>query len=186
MPRLMSDQLNEKEKKVFAAFPSEKDEKGSFLYVGLSDLAGKAFNKRGVAPKTKGNSWVRNSLRKLLSLKLVQQKGARSGFYRLTGSEPPEPKTAEQLAEERAAAKNGTKKAAKKKLAKAVKAKGKGKAKGKVKGKGKGAGGDGDEVVPLSLVSGAASDSDTVSSDRSVGDGAVDDDDEDLFSTESR
>lgn len=133
MPRAMSNQLNEKEKRVFAAFPTEKDDKGAYQYVALSDLAGKAFNKRGIAPKTKGNSWVRNSMRKLLALKLVQMKGGREGLYRLTGTVPAEPKvkTADELEE---SPKNGVKKAAKKKpKAKKVKAKSKAKSKGKSK-----------------------------------------------------
>lgn len=134
MPRAMSNQLNDKEKRVLAAFPTDKDDKG-FQYVALSDLAGKAFNKRGIAPKTKGNSWVRNSMRKLLALKLVQMKGARTGLYRLTGTVPPESK-AKVEGEQEEASKNGVKKAAKKK-SKAKKPKVKAKVKGKGKGKGK-------------------------------------------------
>lgn len=109
MPRVMSQALNDKEKRVLAAFPTEKDDKGHYQYVTLSDLAGKSFAKRGVSPKTKGNSWVRNSLRKLLALKLVFMKGARTGQYRLTGNQPPEPKTAEEEAATKAKAKTKTK-----------------------------------------------------------------------------
>lgn len=142
MPRLMSTVLNEKEKRVLAAFPTEKDEKDAFQYVTLSELAGKAFNKRGTAPKTKGNSWVRNSMRKLLSLKLVQMKGSRSGSYRLTGKLPPEPRVEAEAVEAEAngVKKNVTpKKSTSKKKAKKAKSKSNGRAKAKVES------GDGDE-----------------------------------------
>jgi len=47
----------------------------------ISDLAGAAFPKKGTSHATKGNSWVRNSLRKLVKLGLVKGKGKRSGEY---------------------------------------------------------------------------------------------------------
>lgn len=71
--------LNTKEKAVLAAFPAPKAD-GPYTEIG--ELAKKAFPKKGTAPKTKGNSWVRNSLRKLLRLKLIEQEKPRSGRYR--------------------------------------------------------------------------------------------------------
>lgn len=81
--------LNDKEKKVCDVLASVKDDKDvekSFL--SLKQIAGKAFNKRGTEPKTKGNSWVRNSMRKLVRLGLVKGKGPKSGLYSSTGLDP--------------------------------------------------------------------------------------------------
>lgn len=104
--KAMSYKLNDKEQRVFDAFPKDKS------FIGLSDLAGKAFgSKRGTSPKSKGNSWVRNSLRKLVSLKLVKFKGARTGEYCLTGNsmpEPPPPKP-EKVSKKKSASKAGAK-----------------------------------------------------------------------------
>ncbi len=88
--------LTEKEGRVLEAFielgatPDSKDEKGNLIFVSLSDLAGVAFAKRGTSPKTKGNSWVRNSMRKLLKMKLVKHKGGKSGLYARTEVPVPE------------------------------------------------------------------------------------------------
>lgn len=88
--------LTEKEGRVVEAFielgatPDSKDDKGNLIFVSLSDLAGVAFAKRGTSPKTKGNSWVRNSMRKLLKLKLVKHKGGKSGLYARTEVPVPE------------------------------------------------------------------------------------------------
>ena len=68
--------LNQKEARVLKAL-----EDG--LPVSIGDIARVAFPGKGVSSKTKGNSWVRNSLRKLLKLKLVSSKGKRSGLYLL-------------------------------------------------------------------------------------------------------
>jgi predicted transcriptional regulator len=78
-----STALNTKEETVFKAFPRENA-------ITISDLAEKAFPKKGVSAATKGNSWVRNSLRKLIRLKLVEHvkvsgKGTKSGSYKRTG-----------------------------------------------------------------------------------------------------
>lgn len=74
--------LNLKEQAVLAAMPHPKDDE--LVYTVLSELAGKAFNKRGTSPTTKGNSWVRNSLRKLLKLGLVKHKAGKTGTYART------------------------------------------------------------------------------------------------------
>src|SRR4051812_24386415 len=56
--------LNDKELKVWEAFPAlGKDDEPKYLT--LSELAGEAFPKKGTNPKSKPNSWVRNSMRKL-------------------------------------------------------------------------------------------------------------------------
>jgi len=75
--------LNPKEEAVLKAFGT----KG--VPVAISELAAASFAKRGTSAKTKGNSWVRNSLRRLLALGLVEQvpgeDGAvRSGYYMRT------------------------------------------------------------------------------------------------------
>ena len=83
MQRRSSFELNDKEKKVLAAFPRKP---GNFITI--EDLARKCFASIGVAPDKKGNSWVRNSLRKLLRLKLVKHKGAKAGEYARTELRP--------------------------------------------------------------------------------------------------
>jgi len=99
--------LTEKEGRVVEAFielgatPDSKDEKGNLIFVSLSDLAGVAFSKRGTSPKTKGNSWVRNSMRKLLKLKLVKHKGGKSGLYARTEIPVPEISVADEKTEEK-------------------------------------------------------------------------------------
>ncbi len=71
--------LNPKQQRVFDVFD---------VWAGkplkLADVAGRAFTKKGTATDTKGNSWVRNSLRKLVSMKLVKKCG--KGLYRRTGT----------------------------------------------------------------------------------------------------
>jgi hypothetical protein len=73
--------LNPKEQRVFDVFDVFDVWAGKPL--NLSDVAGRAFTKKGTEPKTHGNSWVRNSLRKLVRLKLVKKCGR--GRYRRTG-----------------------------------------------------------------------------------------------------
>lgn len=83
MEKRSAYELNEKEKKVLAACPRKP---GS--YITIEELARRAFKSHGIASKTKGNSWVRNSLRKLLKLKLVEHKGGKSGEYARTERRP--------------------------------------------------------------------------------------------------
>lgn len=73
--------LNAKEEATLAAFP-RRGEKDSF--VELKSLAGKAFPHKGADAGKKGNSWVRNSVRKLLKLGLVKHAGGKSGEYART------------------------------------------------------------------------------------------------------
>jgi len=81
--------LNTKEMAVYRAFPSSS-EGSNGEEVSIADLAKAAFPKKGTAPQTKGNSWVRNSVRKLLRLGLVAYKGGKSGIYfRVAGSVRP-------------------------------------------------------------------------------------------------
>ena len=79
--RQASYALNDKEKKVLDAFK----EAGEALEI--EEIARRAFDVKrvGASPKSKGNSWVRNSLRKLLRLKLVAG-GDRSGIYKRTAA----------------------------------------------------------------------------------------------------
>ena len=83
MGKRESSELNDKEKSVLEAFP----EVG--VAVGIEDLAKMAFDTKryGASPKTRGNTWVRNSMRKLLRLKLVSG-GDRSGKYTRTALKP--------------------------------------------------------------------------------------------------
>jgi hypothetical protein len=78
--------LNSKEEVVLSSLPSPSgdDKAGSFRE--LEEIAKKAFGdqKRGSAPKSKGNSWVRNSMRKLLRLGLVVHAPGKSGQYART------------------------------------------------------------------------------------------------------
>lgn len=67
-------ELNTKEKKVLKALVI-KDK------THLSVLATEAFNS-GQASKTKGNSWARNSLRRLMAHELVKRVG--EGTYEIT------------------------------------------------------------------------------------------------------
>jgi hypothetical protein len=78
--------LNTKEQTVLASLPSPKGDDKTGEYLSLEDIAKKAFGdqKRGSAPKSKGNSWVRNSMRKLLALKLVNHAPGKSGKYART------------------------------------------------------------------------------------------------------
>ena len=64
---------NDKEKKLLAAFPAPG------IAVTIEDLARVCFASVGVASNKRGNSWVRNSLRKPVRLKLVKQVGR--GLY---------------------------------------------------------------------------------------------------------
>lgn len=79
-------ELNAKEKAVLSAFPRVEggDEFGPSI--SIVDLAHRAFRKKGSSPGTTGNSWVRNSLRKLVRGGLVAQvaEGKHTGLYRRT------------------------------------------------------------------------------------------------------
>lgn len=90
MPREMLKTLNTKELAVYSAFPAPKDGAQYGTEMEIEELAALAFPKKGSSPATKGNSWVRNSLRKLLKLGFIKYEGRRSGTYcRIAGS--PEP-----------------------------------------------------------------------------------------------
>lgn len=79
----MTLSLNVKEQAVYEALPAYKDE---VPWISIEDLASKAFagQKRGTSSGTRGNSWVRNSLRKPLRLGLIKQQGRKSGMYART------------------------------------------------------------------------------------------------------
>lgn len=64
---------NDKERKLIKAFP------GTDQPASLSDLARVAYPSMGARSTTKGNSWVRNSLRKPIKFKFVKQLGR--GLY---------------------------------------------------------------------------------------------------------
>jgi hypothetical protein len=79
--------LNSKEEVVLRSMPAptlDGDGRGEFKT--LEEIAKKAFGdqKRGSAPRSKGNSWVRNSMRKLLRLGLVLHGPGKSGQYART------------------------------------------------------------------------------------------------------
>jgi hypothetical protein len=78
--------LNTKEQAVLACLPAPTGDDKLGEFMTLEDLAKKAFGaqKRGSAPNSKGNSWVRNSMRKLLALKLVNHASGKSGKYART------------------------------------------------------------------------------------------------------
>lgn len=78
--------LNTKEQAVLACLPAPTGDDKLGKLMTLEDLAKEAFGdqKRGSAPKSKGNSWVRNSMRKLLALKLVNHAPGKSGKYART------------------------------------------------------------------------------------------------------
>lgn len=82
--RKSSVELNTKELEVLRNFPSPKNGEDLGAPISLADLARDAFPKKGTSPTTKGNSWVRNSMRKLLRLKLVKHGGRKSGKYMRT------------------------------------------------------------------------------------------------------
>lgn len=77
---MIKKKLNKKEAAVFLSFDVPSGGKDG-APATLSDLAGRAFPKKGASSATKGNSWVRNCLRKLVRLGIVQGKGGRSGTY---------------------------------------------------------------------------------------------------------
>jgi hypothetical protein len=83
MPRKQNFELNDKEKAVYAAFSVPASGQSAGASASIEDLAAKAFKarKKGSAPGSKGNSWTRNSLRKLVRLGLVKMGGGRSGSY---------------------------------------------------------------------------------------------------------
>ncbi len=66
MKKRKLDEMNAKEKKTLRAFPLDEP-------IALSELARRAFPGVGAKSKTRGNSWVRNSLRFLLRCKAVKQ-----------------------------------------------------------------------------------------------------------------
>lgn len=81
--RRSSFELNDKEKKVLAAFPRKPG-----TMIAIEDLARKCFASMGIAPDKKGNSWVRNSLRKLFRLGLIKHNGSKSGEYARSEKRP--------------------------------------------------------------------------------------------------
>lgn len=91
MPRTIDYVLNDKEEATYNAISRlcENSEAAS-----LSDIASMAFPSRGKASNTKGNSWVRNSLRRLMRYELVKHAG--KGVYARTE------KKLEDLAKQRA------------------------------------------------------------------------------------
>jgi hypothetical protein len=80
MSRKTNFTLNSKEQAVLGVLDVFK-KKGDKGLASLSDIAAKAFAKKGTSSGTKGNSWVRNSLRKPMRLGLVAHHGARTGLY---------------------------------------------------------------------------------------------------------
>jgi hypothetical protein len=64
--RVAKTEMNDKEKKTLAAFPVDEP-------IALAELAKKAFPSMGAKSTTRGNSWVRNSLRFLIRTKKVKQ-----------------------------------------------------------------------------------------------------------------
>lgn len=70
-------EFNDKEKKVLKAFPADEP-------ITLEELARKAFPGMGAKSTTRGHSWVRNSIRKPVRLKMVKQLGR--GLYCLNPS----------------------------------------------------------------------------------------------------
>lgn len=64
--RVAKTEMNDKEIKTLKAFPMDEP-------ISLSELAKKAFPSMGAKSTTKGNSWVRNSLRFLIRTKVVKQ-----------------------------------------------------------------------------------------------------------------
>lgn len=83
--RKSSFELNDKEAKVLGTFRKAGDE------LTIEEMARSAFDTKryGASPKTRGNSWVRNSVRKLLRLKLLKG-GDKSGKYARTELSPQE------------------------------------------------------------------------------------------------
>jgi hypothetical protein len=79
--------LTEKEKKVIDAMPKSGES------IAIVELAKKAFPGMGHASRTRGNSWVRNSLRRPVAFKLVKQTG-RGLYSRLASPKKPTKKKA--------------------------------------------------------------------------------------------
>lgn len=86
MPAKATTQLNDKEQLVLRSMPNPKGDgdKAELRFVTIEEIARACFSKRGTSPKTRGNSWVRNSMRKLSKLGLVKHGGAKSGKYART------------------------------------------------------------------------------------------------------
>lgn len=82
-PKRMSYFLTWRERIVLDAFAGAAPRP-----LDLAEAAALAWPKKGRRSATKGNSWVRNSLRKLLRLGLVEKVGR--GSYRGTGRRPDE------------------------------------------------------------------------------------------------
>jgi hypothetical protein len=78
--------LNAKEEVVLRSMPSPVADDKTGELKNLEEIAKRAFGdqKRGSAPKSKGNSWVRNSMRKLMRLGLVVHAPGKSGKYART------------------------------------------------------------------------------------------------------
>jgi hypothetical protein len=125
--------LNDKEKKVLGAFSRAGVE------MTIEEIARKAFDTKryGSSPKTRGNSWVRNSVRKLLRLNLVTG-GGKSGKYTRTEMKPESVlKNAEEDGKFSKSAKTKTETKAKAKGKTETKAKAKAKTETKAKAKAK-------------------------------------------------
>lgn len=119
----MALELNDKEQKIYGILKRGKKT--------IEELAKEAWASKGVGPNTKGNSHVRNSLRKLVNNGVAKQ--IARGTYELTGKKledvKDKPKATKKTApknEKKAAAKKtapkGEKKPAKKPAKKAAKA----------------------------------------------------------------
>lgn len=74
--RCQSDKLNVKETRVYVVLRR----RGSF---SIGEIAVQAFPGMGHRPKTRGNSWVRNSLRKLVRIYAAEK--VLPGIYKGTG-----------------------------------------------------------------------------------------------------
>jgi len=72
----MELELNEKEKKMLKNFPKNGEP------ISIRELAELCFRSVGTASNKRGNSWVRNSLRKPVKHKMVKQ--VARGLYKLT------------------------------------------------------------------------------------------------------
>lgn len=72
MDKKKATQWNDKETKMLKAMPLNEP-------VAIYDLAKMCFKSVGTASTKRGNSWVRNSLRKPVKLKIVKQLGR--GLY---------------------------------------------------------------------------------------------------------
>lgn len=82
-----SFELTQKEKRVYASMP-ELGKDNEPTWISITDIAKKAWAKKGSDSLSKPNSWTRNSMRKLLKLGLVKNKDYKSGLYSRTKLTP--------------------------------------------------------------------------------------------------